>query len=78
MRTVKIFKPAASTVSAGTLAVVAAIFAVALTFPPKHASATPAYAKMTGHACGFCHVNVAGGGRLNATGKAFQKRGHKM
>jgi hypothetical protein len=40
--------------------------------------ATTAYAQQTGKACGYCHVNPAGGGKLKAAGTKFQKNGHKM
>jgi hypothetical protein len=42
------------------------------------AKATPQYAQKTGKACGYCHVNPAGGGKLKAAGKKFQKKGHKL
>ena len=45
---------------------------------PRDAAATPAYAQQTGMACGGCHVNTAGGGKLTATGSKFQANGHKM
>jgi hypothetical protein len=44
----------------------------------KTAKATPAYAAATGKACGYCHVNPAGGGKLKAAGEKFQKNGHKL
>ena len=45
---------------------------------PRDAAATPAYAQQTGMACGGCHVNPAGGGKLTSTGMKFQANGHKM
>jgi hypothetical protein len=42
------------------------------------AQATPAYAAKEGKACGFCHVNAAGGGARNATGKKYEANGHKL
>ncbi len=33
--------------------------------------ATPDFAKQTGNACGFCHVDVIGGGKLTAAGEQF-------
>ena len=50
-----------------------AIFAI-----PKSASALPAYAQQTGLACGRCHANPAGGGKLTGFGSAFQANGHKV
>jgi len=63
------FKRTAITIVAGTLA----LGIVTLAFAPQRAEATPAYAQQTGKACGGCHVSPAGGGALNAAGKAFQK-----
>ncbi len=58
----------------------AALFGAAVLFggisTPSHA--TPAYAAQTKQACGTCHVNKAGGGKLTAKGEQFQKNGHKM
>jgi len=50
----------------------------AMTLNVQTAKATPAYAQKTGKACGYCHANPAGGGKLKAAGKKFQKNGHKM
>jgi len=36
----------------------------------------PAYAQKEGKACGYCHVNPAGGGERNATGKKYEANGH--
>lgn len=54
----------------------AAILVGGISTPSAHA--TPAYAQQTGQACGTCHVNKAGGGKLTAKGEQFQKNGHKM
>jgi mono/diheme cytochrome c family protein len=64
-----------TTILCGAAAVVAAIVIVgaAVTFSPRQAQATPAYAAQTGQACGACHTNSAGGGALTSRGKAFQK-----
>jgi len=43
---------------------------------PSHA--TPAYAAKEKKACGFCHVNAAGGGDRNAAGKKYEANGHKF
>ncbi len=45
---------------------------------PREAAATPAYAQQTGLACGQCHVNPAGGGKLTSLGSKFQANGHKL
>jgi hypothetical protein len=42
------------------------------------AGATPTYAGTTGKACGYCHVNPAGGGKLTAAGQAFKANGYKL
>jgi hypothetical protein len=44
----------------------------------KQAEALPAYTKQTGLACGRCHANPAGGGKLTAFGEAFAANGHKV
>jgi hypothetical protein len=44
----------------------------------KPVSATPAYAQQTGKACGYCHENPAGGGKLKAAGEKFKANGHKL
>ena len=38
---------------------------------PSLASATPDYAKQAGKECGYCHVDVIGGGKLTPAGEAF-------
>jgi len=40
---------------------------------PTAAKATPQYAQQTGQACGACHTNASGGGKLTAKGEAFKK-----
>ncbi len=72
------FKITAVMISAGTLGLAAAVIVAALTIAPKPAEALPAYASQTGKACGYCHVNPAGGGKLTAAGAKFQKNGHKL
>jgi hypothetical protein len=54
------------------------VAAAAVTFSPRRAEATPAYAQQTGLACGRCHVNPSGGGPNTAFGKAFAANGHKL
>ena len=60
---------------AAAVAAAAALFG-GISVPAAHA--TPQYAQQTGQACGTCHVNKAGGGKLTAKGEQFQKNGHKM
>jgi hypothetical protein len=50
----------------------------AMVLTVQTAKATPQYAQQTGKACGYCHVNPAGGGKLKAAGVKFQKNGHKL
>ncbi len=38
---------------------------------PRHASATPEYARQTGFECKRCHIDVNGGGPLTEQGKQF-------
>ena len=61
-------------ISAGAAGIAAVILAMAVTALPQTARATPAYAQQTGRACGSCHVNKAGGGKLTAAGAAFAKK----
>jgi hypothetical protein len=61
----------------GTLAAVL----IAVTFSvtgSRPANATPAYAGATGKACGYCHVNPAGGGKLKPAGEKFKANGNKL
>lgn len=63
------------------LAAIAAALLIAgsaMTLTVQTAKATPAYAQKTGKACGYCHVNPAGGGKLKAAGERFKKKGHKL
>lgn len=60
----------------GGFAAAALLATVALA--PRQAAATPAYAAQTKKACGFCHVNPAGGGPRTPTGTKFEKNGHKL
>jgi hypothetical protein len=45
---------------------------------PQKAAATPAYGQQTGMACGQCHVNPAGGGKLTTFGMNWQAKGRKL
>lgn len=60
---------------AGAVGLIMAIAAIA---SPRSADALPNYAQQTGLACGRCHVNAAGGGKLTGFGTAFQANGHKV
>ena len=44
----------------------------------RPAEATPQFATETGKACGQCHENAGGGGKLTAFGQAFKANGNKM
>jgi hypothetical protein len=61
----------------GTAAALLIASALAVT-GTRPANATPAYAQQTGKACGYCHVNPAGGGKLKAAGEKFKANGHKL
>ena len=61
----------------GTAVAILIAGAMSLTITQK-ASALPAYAQKTGKACGYCHVNPAGGGKLKPAGEKFKANGHKM
>jgi len=45
---------------------------------PRSATALPAYAQKEGKACGYCHVNPAGGGERTAKGKQYEANGHSF
>lgn len=59
-----------------TLAIGIVVAGAALVVVPRQAAALPAYAAKEGKACGFCHVNPAGGGERNAAGKKYEANGH--
>jgi hypothetical protein len=61
----------------GTAAAILIAGAMSLTLSHS-AKATPAYAQQTGKACGFCHANPAGGGKLKPAGEKFKENGHKL
>jgi hypothetical protein len=44
----------------------------------RSANATPQFAQQTGKACGYCHVNAAGGGKLKSAGEKFKANGNKL
>jgi hypothetical protein len=56
----------------------AAALLATVTLAPRQATATPAYAAQTKKACGFCHVNPAGGGPRTPAGTKFEQNGHKL
>ena len=61
----------------GLAGAVAAAGLVALS-APKPAGALSSYAKETGLACGRCHTNPAGGGKLTAFGTEYAANDHKV
>lgn len=60
------------------LAVGILVATAAVVVAPRHATALPAYAQKEGKACGYCHLNPAGGGERNATGKKYETSGHSF
>ena len=62
---------------AAGVAVTVLIVGATVTFSPRQARATPAYAAQTHLPCGQCHTSAAGG-PTNAFGKAFAANGHKV
>ncbi len=58
--------------------VAAAALIATVVSAPREAAATPAYAAQTKKACGFCHVNPAGGGARTPAGTKFEQNGHKL
>jgi|PersoiStandDraft_1058852.scaffolds.fasta_scaffold02863_6 hypothetical protein len=65
-------------IAGGTAALAAVVLLAGLVVAPRTATALPAYAAKEGKACGFCHVNPAGGGDRNAKGKQYQANGHSF
>jgi cytochrome c553 len=43
----------------------------------QQANAKPEFAAQTGKACGACHANPGGGGKLTAAGEKFKANGFK-
>jgi hypothetical protein len=60
----------------GSAAVAVAILLAGIAVAPRSAMALPAYAQKEHKACGYCHVNPAGGGARNAKGKQYEANGH--
>jgi hypothetical protein len=56
----------------------AAVLIASVAVAPRQAAATPVYAAQTKKACGFCHVNPAGGGPRTPAGTKFEQNGHKL
>ena len=71
-------KPAAVLAAIGGCAIFGLLFAATMVLAPREAAATPAYGQQTGMACGQCHVNPAGGGKLTTFGMNWQAKGHKL
>ena len=72
-------KPTAVLAGIAGCAVATLLFAATiLVVAPREAAATAAFAQQTGRACGACHVNPAGGGKLNGTGAKFKANGNKF
>jgi hypothetical protein len=62
-------------VGAGAVSVMLGLVVLA---GPRQASALATYTQQTHLACGLCHVNSAGGGKLTSFGAAFAANGHKL
>jgi len=60
------------------IAAAALLVAATMVLAPREASATPAYGQQTGMACGGCHMNPAGGGKLTTYGMNWQAKGRKV
>jgi hypothetical protein len=61
----------------GAAALAAASVVVAGIAAPTTANAKPEFAAQTKQACGACHTNQAGGGKLTAKGEKFKANGFK-
>ena len=44
----------------------------------RSANAKPEFAAQTGKACGACHQNPSGGGKLKPLGEKFKANGNKL
>lgn len=75
MKKVKLTK---TIIIGGSAALAAAVLLAGLVAVPRSATALPAYAAKEGKACGYCHVNPAGGGERTAKGKQYEANGHKF
>ena len=63
----------------GTTAVAAAILiaGTAISIAPRQAEAKPEFTAQTGKACGVCHQNPSGGGKLKPAGEKLKQGGNK-
>jgi hypothetical protein len=67
----------ATLLAGGTGLAVAALIAIAgITLTSQQVTAKPQYASQTGKACTYCHTPAPP--KLNAKGKAFKAKGHKL
>ncbi|HTT47057.1 MAG TPA: hypothetical protein VMG39_03535 [Pseudolabrys sp.] len=62
----------------GAVGLAAFVLVAGALVAPRSADALPAYAQKEGKACGFCHVNPAGGGPRTAKGKQYEANGHSF
>jgi hypothetical protein len=69
---------ATSIIIGGSAALAAVILFAGMIVAPRSAAALPAYAQKEGKACGYCHVNPAGGGARNARGNQYSANGHSF
>lgn len=69
------FNRITTAVLGGTAAVAAAILiaGITITVAPRQAEAKPEYSGQTGKACGVCHQNPAGSGKLKPAGEKFKQ-----
>jgi hypothetical protein len=65
---VLVFSTAASILITGTACLIIS----------RPAEATAQFASETGKACGQCHENASGGGKLTSFGQAFKANGNKL
>ena len=70
--------PGAVAGAACGFACLALLCATVLVAFSREAAAKPEFAQQTGWACGQCHSNPAGGGKLKAAGEKFKANGFKV
>src|ERR1017187_9470633 len=78
MKNAKVLRSPRTIIVGGSVALAAAVLFAGLVVAPRSATALPAYAAKEGKACGYCHVNPAGGGERNARGKQYEANGHSF
>ena len=64
----------------GVMTVMAAAILIAgttISIAPRQAEAKPEFTAQTGKACGVCHQNPSGGGKLKPAGEKFKQGGNK-